>query len=119
MADCKKDRLRGKRRLLRVRRALKNTRTSELFRVSIHRTLKHISAQLINDEEGITVLSSSTLQHKIEGDKKMQARYVGKELARLAKEKGVHSVRIDRGGRRYHGRIKELVEGIREGGIQV
>lgn len=119
MADSKRDRARAKRRVLRVRRALKSKNSLTLFRVSICRSLKHISAQLINDLEGVTVVSSSTMQHEVSGDKKAQARYVGKELARLAIEKGIHSARIDRGGRRYHGRIKELVEGIREGGITV
>lgn len=111
--------MRSLKRVLRVRRKLKEKSDFSLPRVSIFRSLRHIYAQLINDVDGTTLASSSTLQIDVTGDKKMKARAVGRELATRAQEKGITAVRIDRGGKRYHGRVQELVEGMRESGIHV
>lgn len=119
MAVSKKDRKRSLKRALRVRKKLKDKSDSLLPRVSIFRSLQHIYAQVINDVDGTTLVSSSTLQIDVAGDKKMKARAVGRELATRAQEKGITAVRIDRGSRRYHGRVQELVEGMRESGIRV
>lgn len=119
MAISKKDRVRSLRRALRVRRKLRGNSDLSLPRVSIFRSLQHIYAQLINDVDGITLASSSTLQIETTGDKKMKARAVGRDLAARAQEKGITAVCVDRGSSRYHGRVRELVEGMREGGIRV
>lgn len=105
------------RRTLRVRKAIK---ASGLPRVSVFKSLNQIYGQIIDDASHVTLASCSSLQLKnLQGDKKNKARAVGKELARLALEKGISAVAFDRGPFLYHGRIKELAEGLREGGLQV
>lgn len=118
MANFKKDRISAKRRALRVRSRL-NTGIDRL-RVSIFRSLKHIHVQVIDDVKHMTLASCSTVQMKnISGTKKEQAHAIGLELARKALDKGITAVVVDRGSARYHGRVKSLVEGMREGGLQV
>ena len=110
------------RRKQRNRRALKR-RNSGLVRLSVHRSGKHIYAQVIDDAQGATLAAASTLDKGLRGDLKNgagkdAASAVGKLVAERAKAKGVESVVFDRGGYLYHGRVKALAEGAREGGLQ-
>ena len=105
-----------KRRQLRVRSKLKN---STLPRVSVFRSLNHIYAQLIDDVEHKTIASCSTLEVETKGDKKSQAKAIGLELAKRAKDKGVERAQFDRGRFLYHGRVHALAEGLREGGLKI
>lgn len=115
MSNVRKLKQAKKRRSLRVRSALS---TAHRPRVSVYRSLNHIYAQVIDDNEGRTVVGFSTVQLKnAQGDKTTQAKSVGLELASRAKEKGVGVVVFDRGRFKYHGRVKALAEGLREGGL--
>ena len=105
------------RRVLRVRSALKQN--SSLPKVSVFRSLKHIYAQVVDMVAGKTVASCSSLELDVKGTKKDVARSVGLELAKRAKDQGINSVVFDRGRYLYHGRVKELSEGLREGGLTV
>lgn len=92
-------------------------------RLSVHRTLKHISAQVIDDGEGRTLAAvsstSKALADSLNGKNKTErATVIGAEIARLAKEAGVETVAFDRGYSKYHGRVKALAEAAREGGLQ-
>jgi large subunit ribosomal protein L18 len=116
-----KSRIARKRRHQRVRRKISGT--AERPRLNVFRSLRHVYAQIINDEVGHTLVSASTsesdLKKQIEGlNKTAQARAVGKLLAERALAKGVTQVVFDRGGYQYHGRIKALAEGSREGGLE-
>jgi large subunit ribosomal protein L18 len=114
----KQERTRAQRRLLRVRHKIKTTTT--LPRVSVFRSLNHMYAQLIDDAVGKTLASSSSLQLKSsKGDKKSVAQAVGSDLAKKIKALGIQAVVFDRGGYRYHGRVKAVAEGLRAGDIQV
>jgi large subunit ribosomal protein L18 len=115
-----KSRIARKRRHQRVRKKVAGT--AERPRLNVFRSLRHIYAQIINDEIGHTLVSASTtesdLVQQIQGlDKTAQARAIGKVLAERALEQGVTSVVFDRGGYQYHGRVKALAEGSREGGL--
>ena len=120
----KANQLKQKRQLRRknhVRREIKLH--SDRARLSVHRTLKHIYAQVIDDEQGVTLCAVGTVSKAI-GDqlagknKTQRAAAVGSEIARLAKEKGVEQVVFDRGSSKYHGRVKALAEAAREGGLK-
>jgi large subunit ribosomal protein L18 len=99
-------------------------------RVSVFRSHKHIYAQVINDVEGHTLVALSSLSPEVrtkveelkgKGEIKGKvdvARLVGRMLAEKAKEKGITKVVFDRGGYKYHGRVKALAEGLREGGLE-
>jgi large subunit ribosomal protein L18 len=90
-------------------------------RLSIHRTSQHIYAQVIDDANGVTVASASTLEKDVRdvtGATKDAAASVGKRLAERAKAAGVSAVVFDRGGFIYHGRVKALADGAREGGLE-
>jgi large subunit ribosomal protein L18 len=116
-----KARLARKRRHQRVRKHLSGT--VERPRLNIFRSLRHIYAQVINDEAGHTLASASTLDKdvlaQIDGlDKASQARVVGKVLAERALARGITQIVFDRGGYKYHGRVRALAEGSREGGLE-
>jgi large subunit ribosomal protein L18 len=116
VAVSRKDRIRSKRRELRVRSRIKAT--SSLPRVSVFRSLQNIYAQVIDDSANATVASCSSQNLKeISGDKSTIARAVGKELAKRALSKGITAVVFDRGSSLYHGRVKALADGLREGGL--
>ncbi len=89
-------------------------------RLSVYRSNKHISAQIIDDVKGVTLASASTHENGFEGatSNKAAARLVGKNIAQRAAEKGITEVVFDRGGYIYHGRVSELAEGAREGGLK-
>ena len=110
-------------RLRRARRARAKIRELGVHRLSIHRTPKHIYAQVIAPDGGSVVASVSTLTKDIKGDLKNTgnadaAAAVGKAIADKAKEAGVTEVAFDRSGFRYHGRVKALAEAAREGGLE-
>jgi len=94
--------------------------TLEKPRLSVFRSLKHIYAQLINDGKGETLVSASDLDLKKDKKiiKKDLAREIGKLIASKAKEKNISQVVFDRSSFKYHGRVKELAEGAREGGLK-
>jgi large subunit ribosomal protein L18 len=94
--------------------------SSERPRLSVFRSNKQIYAQIIDDENGVTVASSSSYKNKsAEGKAKAdQAAIVGKELAEKAIKAGINTVVFDRNGYQYHGRVKSLADGAREGGLK-
>ena len=94
--------------------------TPERPRLNVFRSEKNIYAQVIDDVAGNTLVAASTLDKEIEGNggNKTAARAVGKLVAERCKAKGIENVVFDRGGYVYHGRVKELAEGAREGGLQ-
>ena len=94
--------------------------TAERPRLVVHRSNRGITAQLVDDLSGRTVASASWLAVKssFQGDKSGQAAEVGKLLAAKAKQAGVQSCVFDRAGYLYHGRVKALADGAREGGLQ-
>lgn len=116
MSIEKKIKSRKKRKALHVRNKLK--RTSVLPRVSVYRTLNHVSAQIIDDKQGRTLVSFSSLNFKEEKkDKTAIATAVGQELAKKALEQGIEKVCFDRGRYLYHGRVKAFADGMRSGGM--
>jgi len=107
---------RATRRAFRVRQKIK--KVAHAPRVSVFRSLNQTYAQLIDDAQGKTLASASTLALKdLSGDKKALARAVGKELAMNAKKLDINTVVFDRGSYRYLGRVREVAEGLREGGL--
>jgi large subunit ribosomal protein L18 len=99
----------------------KVTGTAERPRLVVFRSNRGIEAQLVDDAAGKTLAAASWLQLKkgFEGTKTEQAAEVGKLLAENAKKAGVERAVFDRGGYLYHGRVKALAEGAREGGIEI
>ncbi len=91
--------------------------TAERPRLAVFRSLKHISAQLIDDMASKTLISVSDLTLKTKGKKSELAAAVGTELATKAKAQKISSVVFDRGGHRYHGRVKALAEAARQAGL--
>lgn len=111
-------------RRLRIRKRIRRdlSGTSETPRMSVFRSNKQIYVQLIDDVEGKTLLSTSSLEkgilEKKERNKSEQARMVGELVAEEAKKKGIEEVVFDRSGYLYHGRIKELADAARKGGLK-
>jgi large subunit ribosomal protein L18 len=103
------------RRKFRVRNAVK---ASGRLRLSVFRSLKHIYAQIIDDSKGVTLAAASSKALGLSGNKTEVARKVGEAIARAAKEKGITQVVFDRGAYKYHGRVKALADGAREGGLE-
>ena len=93
--------------------------TAECPRLNVFRSLQHIYAQLIDDENGVTLVSASTVEKDFKdyGGNKDAAFKVGKLLAERAAAKDIKDVVFDRGGYIYHGRVQSLAEGAREGGL--
>jgi large subunit ribosomal protein L18 len=87
--------------------------------LNVFRSDRHIYAQIIDDKAGVTLVSASSLEKGYEGkgSDKEAARAIGKAVAQKALEKGITTVVFDRSGYVYHGRVKELAEGAREGGL--
>jgi large subunit ribosomal protein L18 len=94
--------------------------TAERPRLAVYRSNRVIEAQLVDDATGRTLASASwlALAKSFKGDKSAQAAEVGKALAANAKKAGIETVVFDRGGYLYHGRVKALADGAREGGLQ-
>ncbi len=87
-------------------------------RLNVFRSEKNIYAQVIDDVNGVTLCSASSLKLEGYGGNKTAAREVGKAVAKAALDKGIENVVFDRGGYLYHGRVAELAEGAREGGLK-
>ncbi len=108
---------------LRIRKRIRKKihGTAVRPRMSVYRSNKDIYVQLINDDEGITLVAASSRDKDIapkEGTKTEKATMVGEKVAKLALEKGIESVVFDRGTHIYHGRIKALAEAARKGGLK-
>ncbi|MBN1981381.1 MAG: 50S ribosomal protein L18 [Chitinivibrionales bacterium] len=107
-------------RALRLRKKLSGTLQKP--RLSVFRSLKHISAQIIDDTKGVTLVYISSLGKEMTADKPEKktdtAKRVGEAIAEKAKEKGILKVVFDRKGYPYHGRIKALAEGARSKGLE-
>lgn len=104
----------------RVRTALR-LKSGGRPRLSVHRSSQHIYAQIIDDTNGVTLAAASTLEKDVRGATGATtdaATAVGKRLAERAKAAGVSAVVFDRGGFLFHGRVKALAEGAREGGLE-
>ena len=109
------------RRTATVRRKVKLAARGRT-RLSVFRSSKHIHAQLIDDEKGVTLAAASSLEKTLREGAKTganidAAKAVGKLIAERAKQKGIKDVVFDRGGYLYHGRIKALADATREGGL--
>ncbi len=109
------------RRHRRIRRKISGTAVRP--RLNVFRSLDQIYAQVIDDVAGTTLVSASTVDKKVVADldgktKKEQAELVGKTVAERALDAGIETVVFDRGGYLYHGRVKALAEGAREGGLK-
>lgn len=108
----------------RYQRAQKRSRakmhgTSAMPRLSVHRSNKYISAQLIDDDKAVTILGvSEKLLENTKGTKGEKAKALGLLIAKKALEAKVKTVVFDRGAYRYHGRVRAFAEGAREGGLQ-
>ena len=97
--------------------------TTQRPRLNVYRTLNHIYAQIIDDTKGVTLVSCNTTQKDIkakvaEMTNKEAARFVGEQIAKLAKKKKISQVVFDRGGYLYTGRVKELADGARAAGLE-
>ena len=116
----KQHKLARERRHRRVRRKVFGT--AERPRLNVFRSLRHIYGQIIDDERGHTLVAVSTLDPALRDqltglDKAAQARVVGNALAKRAQTNGIQQVVFDRGGYKYHGRVKALADGARDGGL--
>ena len=104
-------------RVQRIRKKLKKV-NSERFRISVHRSLRNISAQIIDDKNNKTLVSASSLKEKASGKKKIDlSTYVASQLAKKALEKKITKVYFDRGRYKFHGRIKAFAESLRKNGL--
>ena len=114
-----KDKDSRKLRLVRHRRVRKKVKgTPEQPRLCVFRSLKAIYAQVIDDSEGKTLVAASSAETPEDGPKTAASAAVGKLLAERAAAQGITQVVFDRGGYKYHGRVKALADGAREGGLQ-
>ena len=115
-------RFRHRRARLRIRTKVRGT--EERPRLCIHKSLRYVYAQVVNDLTGQTLVQASSMESEIRGNleggakTKAAARLVGTKVAERAKAKGIEKVVFDRGGYVYHGRVKELADGAREAGLQ-
>ena len=115
---------RNDRRVKRHARVRKNLNgTPEKPRLCVFRSNKHISCQIIDDVNKVTLASASSVEKELKaelgnGGNKEAARKIGEIVAKRALEKGIEVVTFDRGGFLYHGRVQELAEGAREGGLK-
>jgi large subunit ribosomal protein L18 len=121
MNAMKEKRAKLERRHLRVRRKVQGT--AERPRLAVHRTLKHMYVQVIDDIAGKTIASVSTIAKELRSKLKdapnvTAAKAIGAEIAARAKAAGVKKVVFDRGGFRYHGRVKALADAARAGGLE-
>ena len=109
------------RRKARIRGVVRGT--TERPRLSVFRSLKNISVQIVDDTTGRTLVSACTLEKNLRGTtgsggNVKAAVLIGRQIAERAREKGINKVAFDRGGYRYHGRVKALADAAREGGLQ-
>lgn len=116
MNKNKQKRIKRTIRHIRVRSVVSGT--SQRPRLSVFKANRHIYVQLIDDATGKTLGAASSLEVKTKGKKSDLAKEVGKMVAAKALAKNIKAVKFDRGGFAYHGRIKALAEGAREGGLE-
>jgi large subunit ribosomal protein L18 len=119
--ELNKRNVRRRRRMLRVRRETKGT--AEKPRLSVFKSNKHIFAQLIDDDKGITIVSAGSVMKQLRDKKlgkksKEAARQVGMLIAEAAKQKSITSAVFDRGFNKYHGLLAEVANAARETGLQ-
>lgn len=121
----KKSMLVKEKRRLRRKRSVRSRlrKNSDFPRLSVNRSLKHISVQVIDDESGRTLASATStaksLADQMKGKSKTEcAAVIGAEIARKAKDAGVKEVVLDRGKSKYHGRVRALADAAREGGLK-
>src|SRR5512132_1401255 len=105
------------RRHVRVREKIRGSAARP--RLAVFRSLTHIYAQLVDDDAGRTLAAASSKEAKDKAKRIESAKTVGALLADRAKQKGVTEVVFDRGGYRYHGRVKALADGVREAGVKL
>ncbi|MCB5292765.1 MULTISPECIES: 50S ribosomal protein L18 [unclassified Arthrobacter] len=108
------------RRQLRIRKRISGTAVRP--RLVVNRSARHVFVQVVDDTQGLTVASASTLEADLrafEGDKTAKAKRVGELVAERAKAAGIEAVVFDRGGNKYHGRIAAVADGAREGGLSL
>jgi len=112
----------NKRKKFRVSNKLKKVASKDRFRLSISRSLKNISAQIIDDSKKITLLSASSLEKDIKSGNKVKkselSKIVAEKLAKKAQEKKITKIFFDRGTYKYHGRIKVFAETLRKNGME-
>lgn len=104
------------RRQIRIRSKVKNV--DQRLRLSVYRSNKYIFAQLIDDSKGETLVGVSQKKLKTPGTKTERAKALGLQLAEKLKTKKIKKIVFDRGSYAYHGRVKNVAEGLREGGIE-
>ena len=110
-----------KRKRFRVSNHVKKVSSNDRFRLSINRSSKNISAQIINDNKSITVISASSIEKDIKAKKMKKiekSTLIGEILAKRAKEKKITEVYFDRGENKYHGRVKMFAETLRKNGLK-
>jgi large subunit ribosomal protein L18 len=110
----------SRRQNIRYRIRAKIAGTAQKPRLSVFRSNKDIYAQLINDDAAVTIAATSSRDKAIaaqKGTKTEKSKLVGEAIARKAKELGIEAVVFDRGGNLYHGRVKAVADGAREGGL--
>jgi large subunit ribosomal protein L18 len=116
MAVVRDKRVQKSRRQMRIRRKIFGT--AERPRLSVYRSNIHIYAQLVDDLEGHTLSSADSREVTGARNKTDAARKVGEAIAEKAREAGIETVVFDRGGNMYHGRVRALAEGARDGGLR-
>jgi large subunit ribosomal protein L18 len=119
MADARTARAARQRRHARLRKQVSGT--SDRPRLAVFRSLTHIYAQVIDDGDGRTLVAASTLEKDLKetaGTKTERAKAVGSAVARKALDAGIKQVVFDRGGNRFHGRVKALADAAREAGLR-
>ena len=107
-------------RRLRIRRGIRNkvAGTTERPRLSVFKSNKAIYAQIIDDTSGVTLTATSSLELGVKNNTVLDSKNVGSKLAEKALAAGINNVVFDRGGYQYHGQVKALAEGAREGGLK-
>lgn len=108
------------RRHLRLRKKIEGT--AERPRLVVNRSSRHMVAQVVNDLEGHTLVSATTMEadlRSFDGEKTAKAKKIGELIAERAKAAGIEAVVFDRGGNKYHGRVAAVADGAREGGLKL
>jgi large subunit ribosomal protein L18 len=112
----------SKRKKFRVSNKVKKVSSKDRFRLSISRSLKNISAQIIDDTKNITLISASSIEKDIKTSSKVNktelSKIVAEKLAKKAIEKKITKIYFDRGGYRYHGRVKIFADTLRKNGME-
>ena len=112
----------SKRKRFRVSNKLKNVASNDRYRLSISRSSKNISAQIIDDMKNVTLLSASSIEKDIKSGEKVNktelSKIVAEKLAKKAQEKKITKIYFDRGIYKYHGRVKVFAETLRKNGME-